>query len=53
VPKTRSGKILRRLLADLISGAELGDTTSLQKPWALDQVDAILHAPLPTKENRS
>ena len=43
VPKTRSGKILRRLLADLVAHAPLGDTTSLQNPWAIDQIDAILH----------
>jgi acetyl-CoA synthetase len=43
VPKTRSGKILRRLLADLVLRAPLGDTTSLQNPWAVDQIDAILH----------
>jgi len=43
VPKTRSGKILRRLLADLVLRAPLGDTTSLQNPWAVDQIEAILH----------
>lgn len=52
VPKTRSGKILRRLLADLMARAELGDTTSLQNPWAVDQIDAILHASVTTEENR-
>lgn len=52
VPKTRSGKILRRLLADLMARAELGDTTSLQNPWAVEQIDAILHAPVPTEEDR-
>ncbi|MDH6533191.1 acetyl-CoA synthetase [Aurantimicrobium minutum] len=30
VPKTRSGKIMRRLLVDLSEGRPLGDTTSLQ-----------------------
>jgi acetyl-CoA synthetase len=43
VPKTRSGKILRRLLADLVARNPLGDTTSLQNPWAVAQVDAVLH----------
>ncbi|GAA2180563.1 acetate--CoA ligase [Leucobacter tardus] len=38
LPKTRSGKILRRLLAQLWQGDTLGDTTSLQNPWAVDQV---------------
>ncbi|PZR53002.1 acetate--CoA ligase [Xylanimonas oleitrophica] len=42
LPKTRSGKILRRLLAQLWDGHELGDTTSLQNPWAVDAVrDAV------------
>ena len=49
VPKTRSGKILRRLLAELLARVELGDTTSLQNPWAVDQIDAILH----DEENRA
>jgi len=30
LPKTRSGKIMRRLLGDLVDGRPLGDTTSLQ-----------------------
>lgn len=30
LPKTRSGKIMRRLLRDLIVGKELGDTTTLE-----------------------
>ncbi|TQJ30440.1 acetate--CoA ligase [Microbacterium sp. SLBN-146] len=38
LPKTRSGKILRRLLAQLWQGDALGDTTSLQNPWAVDGV---------------
>jgi acetyl-CoA synthetase len=45
VPKTRSGKILRRLLAQLVARETLGDTTSLQNPWAVAQVHAVLHAP--------
>ncbi|MTE22635.1 acetate--CoA ligase [Microbacterium sp. ZXX196] len=45
LPKTRSGKILRRLLAQLWHGDPLGDTTSLQNPWAVDGVrDAIAAA---------
>jgi acetyl-CoA synthetase len=36
LPKTRSGKILRRLLAQLWQGDTLGDTTSLQNPWAVE-----------------
>ncbi|GAB2553952.1 acetate--CoA ligase [Leucobacter ruminantium] len=38
LPKTRSGKILRRLLSQLWQGDTLGDTTSLQNPWAVEGV---------------
>ena len=31
-PKTRSGKILRRLLKDIAEGKALGDTTTLADP---------------------
>ncbi|HYQ77409.1 hypothetical protein, partial [Cellulomonas sp.] len=44
VPKTRSGKIMRRLLAELHDGRALGDVTSLQNPWAVDQVAALLRS---------
>ncbi len=44
LPKTRSGKILRRLLAQLWQGDTLGDTTSLQNPWAIDGVREAVHA---------
>jgi acetyl-CoA synthetase len=46
VPKTRSGKILRRLLAELHDGRPLGDRTSLQNPWAVDQIAALLPRPV-------
>ena len=32
LPKTRSGKIMRRLLEDIASGNELGDTSTLRNP---------------------
>jgi acetyl-CoA synthetase len=35
LPKTRSGKIVRRLLLDITAGREPGDTTSLVDPDAL------------------
>ncbi|SDO70672.1 acetyl-coenzyme A synthetase [Klenkia soli] len=38
LPKTRSGKIMRRLMADLTAGRGGGDTTSLTDPAALDAV---------------
>jgi acetyl-CoA synthetase len=31
-PKTRSGKIMRRLLRDVADGSALGDTTTLADP---------------------
>ena len=35
LPKTRSGKIMRRLLRDIAEGRELGDTTTLQDSAAV------------------
>ena len=32
LPKTRSGKIMRRLLRDMAEGRQLGDTTTLSDP---------------------
>ncbi len=32
LPKTRSGKIMRRLLRDIAEGRDLGDTTTLADP---------------------
>jgi acetyl-CoA synthetase len=44
LPKTRSGKILRRLLRDLAEGRPLGDTTSLQDPDGPARIAALLAA---------
>ncbi|GAA3287660.1 acetate--CoA ligase [Nesterenkonia halobia] len=44
VPKTRSGKIMRRLLTQLHDGAALGDTTSLQNEHCVEQIAAICDA---------
>jgi acetyl-CoA synthetase len=44
LPKTRSGKIMRRLLADLVAGGSLGDVTSLQDETALTRIQAVLRA---------
>ena len=35
LPKTRSGKIMRRLLRDIASGQELGDVTTLRDPTVM------------------
>jgi acetyl-CoA synthetase len=38
LPKTRSGKIMRRLLGDIASGRALGDVTTLADPGAVDEL---------------
>ncbi|APW99671.1 acetyl-coenzyme A synthetase [Halobiforma lacisalsi AJ5] len=38
LPKTRSGKIMRRLLEDIASGNELGNTSTLRNPDIVDQI---------------
>ncbi len=38
LPKTRSGKIMRRLLADVAAGRESGDTTTLSDASVLDKL---------------
>ena len=38
LPKTRSGKIMRRLLRDVAEGRELGDVTTLQNAPILDDI---------------
>jgi acetyl-CoA synthetase len=40
VPKTRSGKIMRRLLRDVAEGRELGDTTTLANAEAVEAIAA-------------
>lgn len=40
LPKTRSGKIMRRLLRDIASGEKLGDTTSLANQDVVNQIQA-------------
>ncbi len=38
LPKTRSGKIMRRLLRDVAEGHALGDTTTLADPAVVEQI---------------
>ena len=38
LPKTRSGKIMRRLLRDVAEGRTLGDTTTLADPNVFDEI---------------
>ena len=38
LPKTRSGKIMRRLLRDVVEGRNLGDTTTLADASVVDEI---------------
>ncbi len=40
LPKTRSGKIMRRLLRDIAEGRALGDVTTLADPGAMQEIAA-------------
>jgi acetyl-CoA synthetase len=44
LPKTRSGKIMRRLLRDVAENRSLGDVTTLQDSSVMDLISAGLHA---------
>jgi len=39
VPKTRSGKIMRRLLRDIAEGRELGDVSTLREPGVMKELE--------------
>jgi acetyl-CoA synthetase len=39
LPKTRSGKIMRRLLRDIAEGRELGDVTTLRDPEVMKELE--------------
>ena len=40
LPKTRSGKIMRRLLRDIAEGRALGDVTTLRDPAVMEQLES-------------
>jgi len=44
LPKTRSGKIMRRLLRDVAEGRELGDTTTLADPGVVEEIRSRANA---------
>ena len=44
LPKTRSGKIMRRLLRDIAEGRELGDVTTLRDPEVMEQLQHSIQA---------
>ena len=43
LPKTRSGKIMRRLLRDMAEGRSIGDTTTLADPSIVPIIEKALH----------
>jgi acetyl-CoA synthetase len=44
LPKTRSGKIMRRLLKDVAEGRDLGDTTTLADPGVVEEIRRLAAA---------
>jgi acetyl-CoA synthetase len=44
LPKTRSGKIMRRLLKDVAEGRALGDTTTLADPGVVNRLREMYEA---------
>ncbi len=41
LPKTRTGKVMRRLLKSKLLGIELGDLSSLENPTVLDEISKL------------
>jgi acetyl-CoA synthetase len=50
LPKTRSGKIMRRLLRDVAEHRELGDVTTLADPTVVNMIEEQLRGPADTEE---
>ncbi|MCU4752753.1 acetate--CoA ligase [Halobacteria archaeon AArc-curdl1] len=44
LPKTRSGKIMRRLLEDVTNGESLGDTSALRNPEIVGEIQSAIGA---------
>lgn len=42
LPKTRSGKIMRRILRKLFTGEELGDLSTLSNPESVDKIKNVI-----------
>jgi propionyl-CoA synthetase len=42
LPKTRSGKLLRRSIQALCEGRDPGDLTTIEDPSALEQIQAAV-----------
>ena len=52
LPKTRSGKIMRRLLRDVAEGRALGDTTTLADATVVDEIRTRAEEPRPRTDSR-
>jgi acetyl-CoA synthetase len=50
LPKTRSGKIMRRLLRDVAENRSLGDVTTLTDPTVVNMIDGLMKASGGTEE---
>jgi acetyl-CoA synthetase len=48
LPKTRSGKIMRRILKRLFTGEELGDLSTIANPESIEAIQRILKDYLPS-----
>ena len=42
MPKTRSGKIMRRILAAISNGTDVGDTMTLANPEVVDAIKKMV-----------
>ena len=53
LPKTRSGKLLRRSVQAICEGRDPGDLTTIEDPTTLEQIRAALAPPLPLARGES
>jgi acetyl-CoA synthetase len=44
MPKTRSGKIMRRVIAGISNFADVGDVTTLANPEIVDEIREQVHS---------
>jgi acetyl-CoA synthetase len=44
MPKTRSGKIMRRVLASISNGRDVGDVTTLANPEIVEEIRKMVQA---------
>jgi acetyl-CoA synthetase len=42
MPKTRSGKIMRRVLASISNGRDIGDVTTLANPDIVEEIRVMV-----------